>query len=62
MKKVSLDFDKVVVHILTTVYTSHYNQCDNVNEVATCEICVSQQSPTLIGCSWIQTKMLCPFV
>jgi hypothetical protein len=43
MKKISIDFDKVVVHILTTAYMSRYDQCDCVRGVATCEVCVSQQ-------------------
>jgi hypothetical protein len=45
MKKVSLDSDKVVVHILTIAYMSRYDQCDCVRDVATCEVCVSQLSP-----------------
>jgi hypothetical protein len=44
MKKVSLDSDKVVVHILTTAYVSHYDQCVYVRDAATCEIYVSQLS------------------
>ena len=64
-KKYSIDSDKVVVLILTTAYISHYDQCDYVRHVATCDMCtttISKSFVTLLGCTWRQTKMSCAFV
>jgi hypothetical protein len=41
MTKKSNHSDKVVVHVLTTAYMSHYDQCVFVRDLATREILIT---------------------